>query len=63
MMSLNAKEYYRRQFEEATQTLKEIDEDIYMLKLRRKAVKQKQIKMCVRYNECIPKPIVDVLED
>ena len=62
-MALDSKEYYRRQFEEATESLKQIDEDIYMLKLRRKAVKSKQIRMCVRYNECIPKPIVDVLED
>ena len=62
-MPLDAKEYYKRQFEEATETLKEIDEDIYMLKLRRKAVKAKQVRMCVRYNNCIPKPIVDVLED
>ncbi len=62
-MSLDRKEYYRRQFEEATEALKEIDEDIYMLQLRRKAVRSKQIRMCVRYNECIPKPIVDVLED
>ena len=62
-MALDRKEYYRRQFEEATEALKQIDEDIYMLKLRRKAVRSKQIRMCVRYNECIPKPIVDVLED
>ena len=62
-MALDSKEYYRRQFEEATEALKQIDEDIYMLKLRRKAVRSKQIRMAVRYNECIPKPIVDVLED
>ena len=62
-MPLDAKEYYKRQFEKATETLKQIDEDIYMLKLRRKAVRSKQIRMCVRYNDCIPKPIVDVLED
>ena len=57
-----AKNYYYEQMVKAGKRLKEIDEEIYMLKLSRKAVREKQIKMAVRYNDLLEKPIVDLFD-
>jgi len=63
-MAFNSTEYYHNKMEEESRKLKEIDEKIYALQLRRKAVKKRMLRYSLVYVEGISnEPVVDILGD
>ena len=63
-MAFNSTEYYHRKMKEVEKKLQEVDEEMYLLQLRKKALKKELLKFSMVYVEGISnEPVVDILGD